>query len=343
MNAQNDETLPKVKKPTVNEVKAKKKRTQDAQVAKIMASSAVGLALGIGTAYAPRHLHGTEDESELLEDVKPMAKVAPAQEPQELQTAEPAPELQPAAPEYRQADVDASKRQRELLEQERQQGEEERLRNEMHRLRREEERHEEKLPEPKAREAKQEEENFFQSHDVKIQTVEKLELEDGRTVQVYVGKVDGHDATFVDDGRGKVIAAIVDRNDNGTADDDEVIDLRESHIPSRQLAMHQVKEETPEVRVVSVEHDVLVNGQTVDVAEVTVDEEHVVLVDTNQNGEVDVLIADNNHNGSIEADELHDVTDEHIAMPVVEDEPGFVTAEADAGTADEADTTLFDA
>ena len=346
MNTQYDDTLPMVKKPAVNEVKAEKKRTQDALVAKIMASSAVGLALGIGTAYASRHLHGTEEEAELQEGAKPMAKVAPAQEQQEPQPAEPAPEPQPAAPATRQTDIEAHERQREQQEQERRQREEERPRNEQHRQRREEERHEERQPEPKLREAKQEEEDFFQSHDVKIQTVEKLELEDGRTVQVYVGKVDGHDAAFMDDGRGKVIAAIVDRNDNGTADDDEVIDLRASHIPSRQLAMHQVEEETPEVRVVSVEHDVLVNGQTVDVAEVTVDEEHVVLVDTNQNGEVDVLIADNNHNGSIEADELHDVTDDHIAMPVAEDAPDYMTAEADAGTADEADEvdmTLFDA
>ena len=350
MNTQYDDTLPMVKKPAVNEVKAEKKRTQDALVAKIMASSAVGLALGIGTAYASRHLHGTEEDAGLQEGAKPMAKVAPAQEQQEAHTAEPAPEPQPAAHETRQADIEANERQREQQEQERQQREmerqqreEERQRNGQHRQRREEERHEERQPEPKVREAKQEEEGFFQNHDVKIQTVEKLELEDGRTVQVYVGKVDGHDAAFMDDGRGKVIAAIVDRNDNGTADDDEVIDLRASHIPSRQLAMHQVEEETPEVRVVAVEHDVLVNGQTVDVAEVTVDEEHVVLVDTNQNGEVDVLIADNNHNGSIEADELHDVTDDHIAMPVAEDAPDYMTAEADAGTADEVDMTLFDA
>lgn len=66
MNAQNDDTLTKVKKLTVNEVKAEQKHTQDAQVAKIMASSAVGLALGICTAYAPRHLQGTEDAPDFM-------------------------------------------------------------------------------------------------------------------------------------------------------------------------------------------------------------------------------------------------------------------------------------
>ena len=76
--------------------------------------------------------------------------------------------------------------------------------------------------------------------------------------------------------------------------------------------------ETQEVSVVAID-ETEINGQSVTVARVTMGEEQVALVDVNQDGEVNLLLHDDNSNGSIEENEVHDVTDQHIPMPMADD------------------------
>ena len=73
------------------------------------------------------------------------------------------------------------------------------------------------------------------------------------------------------------------------------------------------------MQVIAVDNNVEVDGQTVDVAKVTINEEPVVFVDTDQNGEVNVAISDVNHDGQIQDNEVADVSNSHIPMPTVDD------------------------
>ena len=102
-----------------------------------------------------------------------------------------------------------------------------------------------------------------------------------------------------------------------------------------------------EIQVVSVDHGVDVNGETVDVAVLQVDEEPVLLVDMTQNGEVDLRIADDDGNGSVSDDEIHDVSAQHIPMPTDADVQSGGTMVADAGDglpdySNDADITMYE-
>lgn len=197
-------------------------------------------------------------------------------------------------------------------------------------------------PEPKP-------EDVFKGREVKIEKIEEHTLESGVTVQVYTGTVDGHRARFLAHSDGQVVAAAIDENDNGNVDENEVIDLSESNVTTQYLAQHVV--DTPpapehKITVVAVENDVEFRGETVDLAIVAMDDQPVMLVDRNQNGEVDLTIADYNHNGSIDEGEEQDVSDAHVTMPTVDDISGdAITASTDNGMEDysnNADVTVYD-
>ena len=85
------------------------------------------------------------------------------------------------------------------------------------------------------------------------------------------------------------------------------------------VATHPVGNTEPTVQVIAVENDVDIEGHTVDVAKVTINEEPVLFVDGNQNGEVDFAISDTNHDGQIQDNEVTDLTGQHIPMPTVDD------------------------
>lgn len=188
------------------------------------------------------------------------------------------------------------------------------------------------------------EEDYFAKNDVQIKEIDTTVNEDGDIAHVAQGTVNGHNAVFVDDGNGNVIGSVVDENDNNEIDEGEVhIFAANEHVNVSDLASHMVSTDdvqvvqavdtpdTPEVHVVAVENDVDLNGATVNVAAVTVDQEEVVLIDTSQNGEVDLMIADLNHNDEIDDDEIADVTDQHFAMPTADDiDSGLYEAGNDA-------------
>lgn len=311
-----------------NQSNADKTKNKDAMTAKLLASMAAGLAAGAGAAYAAQTLHiGTNE---------PATEEATTEEPQ-------------TTPEETAADEQAAKptveERVERLE------EKERIREQKEQTQQKQEtedrpqRPPKPEPDPKP-EPKPEAEDVFKGREVKIESVKTRTLENGTTVQIYSGTVDGHQARFLANSNGQVIAATVDENDNGNVDDNEVIDLRESNMTTQYLAQHQVAPSNDhEVTVVAVEHDVEFGGETVDVAIVSMDDQPVMFVDRNQNGEVDVAIADQNHNGSIDEGEVQDISDAHITMPTEDDITGNITANVDDNAEDysnNADVTVYD-
>ena len=199
---------------------------------------------------------------------------------------------------------------------------------------------------------------FLDQHDVKITSIETKVLDDGTTMHMAHGTVDGHQAVFADNGSGKVSVALVDENGNGELEENEIVDLDTQDVTLVDLAARiQVADnsvvhtgsqtQNPEIQVVSVNHDVDINGETVDVAVLQVDEEPVLLVDMTQNGEVDLRIADDDGNGSVSDDEIHDVSAQHIPMPTDADVQSGGTMVADAGDglpdySNDADITMYE-
>lgn len=315
----------------------KKSFFKDETVAKMMGSAAAGMVLGAGVAYATGHSSDTNEQQKEQE-----AAAAEAQN----QAAE-----QPEGPtvEERLAELEEKERIREAQEQERQRQEQERQQRELQRQRQEQERQrqeEERAHEREEKQTEEKEENFLQAHDVKIEGSFQETLDNGSTVQMYTGTVDGHAAQFLTDGNGHVLAAAVDANDNGEVDDNEVIDLRQQNITTQQLIQCHVEEE-PEVKVVNVQHDVEIEGLgTVDVAVVDVDKERALLIDTNQNGQADLLIADANHNDNIEENEVQDISGNHMPMPSQDDVTDNMMAQTGDGMPDYSnneDITLYEA
>ena len=311
-----------------NQSQADKSKKKDAMTAKLLASATAGLAVGAGTTYAAGRLV-TEEE----------IPVENTQSQEDSATVE-----QQAAPsvEERIEALEEKERIREQQEQERQRHEAERQRQEQRRQKNEEARQQKHDDDDD-----QKDDDIFKGHDVKIESVETNTLEDGTTVQIYSGTIDGHQAAFMANSNGQVIAAIVDVNDNGDVDDNEMIDLRQSNVTTQYLAQHQVAPSTDhEVTVVAVENDVELGGETVNVAYVTMDDQPVMFIDRTQNGEVDIAIADHNHNGHIDDGEAQDVSDAHITMPTADDISGtpLITGTDDSTEdySNDADVTYYD-
>lgn len=299
----------------------KKKLVKDSVIAQVMASATAGMAvsatagmaIGTGAAYAAEHLHKDAEN----------VPVSPAEQAQQNEPT-----------------VEESLAELEEKESIREQQEQERHQQEKERQRREEDKEDEDN-EPKIKK----EDNFLEDHDVKIKGVTEETLEDGTTVQIYYGTVDAHPANIFADGNGNVVAAVIDGNDNGNVDENEIIDLRNEHINTQQLNTHQASAPEQEVTVVAVRNDVEVEGETMDMALVSVDGNTGVLIDTDQNGEVNLIAADVNQNGSMDEEEIADVSEAHIPMPSQDDVNGCMTAQMDDGMQDysnNADTTIYE-
>lgn len=302
-----------------NQSQADKSKTNDAMIAKLLSSVVAGFAVGAGGTFAADYLVTAEEAQEEVPLTEDNVETTADQ-----QTTEPTIEERIEA-------LEEKERMRERQEQNYQKHETER----QHQTQKLEDRPEKKI----------EEGNVLKNHDVKIESVEERTLEDGSTVRIYSGTMDGHQAAFMADSNGRVVAAIVDVNDNGSVDDNEIVDMRDSNVTSDYFASCQVQTPDNELNVIAVEHDVEMHGETVDLALVEVNELPVMLVDVSQNGEVDLAIADQNHNGNIDEGEVQDVSDAHITMPTADDITENMIANVDDNTDDysnNADVTVYD-
>lgn len=325
MNTQDNDTLYEEQQNT-NQPMAETSKTKDALIAKLLAGAA--MAAGTGAAYAAGRYSGAKGAA------TPEPDEAEAQEAVEEQ---PAAEQSPAEPtvEERLAALEEKERLREMQEQERQQ-----TKNEVKQPQQPEDN-----PVEEVEEKHLTAESFFEDHDVKVQSVGECTLEDGSTVNVYFGTIDGHQAAFMDDGQGHMVSAVIDENDNGNPDDDEIIDLRPYGMTDQHLAEHCVEPANPEIEVIGVEHDVSLNENLVDVAAVRVDGEVVYLVDADQDGVADLALADANHDDSIDDSEVTNISEANVVMPTGDDVSGSEVACNDEGMTDysnDADVDIYD-
>ena len=191
-----------------------------------------------------------------------------------------------------------------------------------------------------------------------IHSVETCQDEDGNQYMLAHATVNGNNAVLLADENGHIQTAAIDINGNGEVEEGEIGNVSEAnlYINGNSVEVHQPEvqvsaaENEPEVRVISVENDVDLNGQTVDVAAVTVNDQNVIFVDSDQNGEVSVMVTAANGNGEIENDEMADVTEHHIAMPTADDvmQPGVTEVSDPMGGDDlpdysnNADITMYD-
>lgn len=92
----------------------------------------------------------------------------------------------------------------------------------------------------------------------------------------------------------------------------------EEHAPvsvTQTLNEQQPEETDTKVEVISVHHDVSINGYNMDVAVVDINEDRTMFIDVNQDGMSDALVADVNRNGTIDNGEVFDIRQHHIPMP----------------------------
>lgn len=178
---------------------------------------------------------------------------------------------------------------------------------------------------------------------IQIGEVQDVTDDEGNTIRLAQGTVDGHDAVSRIDEHNRVVAAIVDSNDNGEFESSEIVDLRGESI--------QVGGATPvannEVQVISVENDVDLNGHAVNIAHIAVGDDEALLVDANQNGEADFLVHDDNGNNQIDDGEVHDISDSHMPMPQLDDVSGadghLVQNDGLPDYSNDADITMYEA
>ena len=179
-----------------------------------------------------------------------------------------------------------------------------------------------------------------------IHSVETGQDEDGNQYMLAHATVNGNNAVLLADENGHIQTAAIDINGNGEVEEGEIGNVSEAnlYINGNSVEVHQPEvqvsaaENEPEVRVISVENDVDLNGQ------------NVIFVDSDQNGEVNVMITDVNGNGEIEQDEMGDVSEHHIAMPTADDvmQPGVTEVSDPMGGDDlpdysnNADITMYD-
>lgn len=152
------------------------------------------------------------------------------------------------------------------------------------------------------------------SHTYKFGEVEEITDDEGNTMRFARGKMDEHEAVFRLDNDNRVLGAVVDLNDNGEFESNEFVDLRHENITAV-----VIPDPDPEVRVISVEHDVDLDGHLVNVARVAVGDDHALLVDADQDDEVDYVVHDDNNDGKIDRSEVHDISERHMPMPTADD------------------------
>lgn len=79
----------------------------------------------------------------------------------------------------------------------------------------------------------------------------------------------------------------------------------------------------PEVQVMSYETVTNEDGSRMDVAVVAVDGQPVMVADLDRDGVADLLVVDENQNGMIEENEIHDISEQQLAMQPLQEAAGM--------------------
>ena len=237
----NNDTI-RNKQKTGNNAK-EEKRNNDKTTAKAAAAAILGAALGVGGANA---VQAATTEV-------PEAQPEPQQtQPQPEAKPEPKPEPKPVEEEHHEEDEHVEPVKVEQPEQH----------------------------EPKPTPATDNDESII------IHSVETGQDEDGNQYMLAHATVNGNNAVLLADENGHIQTAAIDINGNGEVEEGEIGNVSEAnlYINGNSVEVHQPEVQVsaagdgPEVRVISVENDVDLNGQTVDVAAVTINDQNVIFV-----------------------------------------------------------------
>lgn len=150
----------------------------------------------------------------------------------------------------------------------------------------------------------------------------------GNTVNVAVMQQDGQQIVAADvDNDGVIDMVVADANGDGQITEDEVADVRDMNVLMADLtgtpaAPVEEPVAVPEMEVLAYERVEDEKGNQMDMAAVSIEGEHAVLVDYDLDGQADVLVADLNGDGQITEDELVDLAqaDINLSMPGAEND-----------------------
>lgn len=145
----------------------------------------------------------------------------------------------------------------------------------------------------------------------------------GNTVNVAVMEQDGRQIVAADvDNDGIIDMVVADADGDGQITEDEVADVRDMNVLMADLTgttAAPVEEPVagPEMELIAYERVEDEKGNQMDMAAVSIEGEHAVLVDYDLDGQADVLIADLNGDGRVTEDELVDLAQNgiDIVMP----------------------------
>lgn len=178
---------------------------------------------------------------------------------------------------------------------------------------------------------------------------------DGTLDTVAHVRVDGQDMLLADiDHDGNADVAMADANGNGQLDEGELVD-----VSAHQIAMPGVEEtggatytsqsyedDDVDVRILSVgQTDLNDDGLPENAAVLDIEGNEVLMVDIDLDNTADALIADFNNDGQIQEDEIADISDQNIEMPMADDSDGdlYQAADMDSDYDDAGDYDLYEA
>lgn len=170
------------------------------------------------------------------------------------------------------------------------------------------------------------------TYDIDSADVQVIEVgQTGEGGYYATAQIDGHAAVYVDaDGDGKVDVLGIDVNNDGQLQNNEIMDVSDRNVSMHDLAAAANNEPRPtpasdpepEIRVTDVEHNVNIEGETVDVASIEYNGHAGMAIDIDQDGYADVAAIDLNDNGSIEENERFRVNEGDIRMSSGQPAPG---------------------
>lgn len=178
---------------------------------------------------------------------------------------------------------------------------------------------------------------------------------DGTLDTVAHVRVDGQDMLLADiDHDGNADVAMSDANGNGQLDEGELVD-----VSAHQIAMPGAEEDGEvinaslsienddvDVRILSVgQTDLNEDGLPENTALLDIEGTEVLMVDIDIDNTADVLIADFSGDDQIQEDEIVDISDQNIEMPMAETTDGdlYQAADMDSDYDDAGDYDLYDA
>lgn len=178
---------------------------------------------------------------------------------------------------------------------------------------------------------------------------------DGTLDTVAHVRVDGQDMLLADiDHDGNADVAMADANGNGQLDEGELVDVSAHQIGmpgveeagGAMYASQSIEDDEVDVRILSVgQTDLNDDGLPENAAVLDIEGNEVLMVDIDLDNTADALIADFNNDGQIQEDEIADISDQNIEMPMSDDSDGdlYQAADMDSDCDDAGDYDLYEA